>query len=89
MVEINGPEENATVLQGIQDAGIIMANTIAIDGGGGAYVWLGGNDFANEGNWTWDGKNEGNGTVWDGNTTNGASQVGGLFNNWGAPLLDH
>ena len=83
LVEINGTEENATVLQGIQDAGIIMANTIAIDGGGGAYVWLGGNDFANEGNWTWDGKNEGNGVqFWDGNT-NGAGQVGGLFNNWG------
>ena len=64
------------IFNGIQDAGIIMANTIAIDGGGGAYVWLGGNDFANEGNWTWDGENLGNGIqFWDGNTTNGAGQL--------------
>ena len=51
--------------------------------GGGAYLWIGGNDFANEGNWTWDGKNEGNGTqFWDGNGSTG-TLVPGQFENWG------
>ena len=84
LVEINGLEENKTVIEGLQAAQIDNDNTVAPDGGGGAYLWIGGNDFATEGNWTWDGKNEGNGTqFWDGNTTNGTGQVGVLFNNWG------
>ncbi|MBT5717200.1 MAG: hypothetical protein HOI70_09815, partial [Opitutae bacterium] len=84
LVEINGTAENTLVMNGLDAAGIVNDNTIAPDGGGGAYLWIGGNDFATEGNWTWDGKNEGNGTqFWDGNTTNGIGVVGGLFNNWG------
>ena len=41
----------------INAAGITAANTVAADGGGGAYLWIG-NDFAVEGNWVWDGDND-------------------------------
>jgi len=32
----------------------LYSNTVAPDGGGAAYVWIGGTDAGNEGNWTWD-----------------------------------
>jgi hypothetical protein len=46
-------------------------------------VWLGGNDFAVEGNWIWDGNNDGTGSqFWMGNHLTGVP-VGGLYNKWG------
>ncbi|MDA8823867.1 DUF5011 domain-containing protein [Opitutales bacterium] len=87
LVEINDLAEQAEIEFELLNAGITNNNTSAADGGGGAYLWIGGNDFANEGNWTWDGKNEGNGTqFWDGNGSSGAP-VPGQFTNWG-PVPD-
>ena len=55
-----------------------FSSTVAPDGGGGAYVWLGGNDISSEGDWKW----EDNGAqFWQGDVTGGP--VGGLYNNWG------
>ncbi len=57
------------------------------DGGGVAYIWIGGNDINNEGNWYWDGMNSGDGTLfWTGQ--GGAGDDNGkpnmdAYNNWG------
>ena len=70
LAEINDANESELINSAVLAAnagGLNVANTIAADGGGGAYLWIGGNDLATEGNWTWDGKNEGNGTqFWNG-----------------------
>jgi len=82
LAEINSlAEQNAIYNQVSNNAGIISANTTAPDGGGAAYVWLGGNDMATEGNWIWDGENDGTGPqFWMGTQT--GMPVGGLYNNF-------
>ena len=42
LAEINGTAENNLVFNGILASGINLNNTRAPDGGGGAYLWLGG-----------------------------------------------
>jgi len=83
LVEINdAAEQNAVFTEVNMNAAITVNNTIAPDGGGGAYVWIGGNDIAIEGNWVWDGNNDNTSTqFWQGTSTGTA--VGGLYNNWG------
>jgi len=83
LVEINDQNEQNAVYAGVQGAGIINSNTVAPDGGGASYVWLGGNDISVEGNWKWDGNNDGTGPqFWQGTFT--GAPVGGLYNNWGS-----
>ena len=52
---LSSVEENDSVFDNIQS--IIYSNNlnpaIAEDGGGAAYVWIGGSDEVNEGTWTW------------------------------------
>jgi hypothetical protein len=83
LMEINNLlEQNAVFTEIDLNAGITVSNTVAPDGGGGAYVWLGGNDLSVEGNWIWDGNNDNVGPqFWLGTST--GSVVGGLYNNWG------
>lgn len=82
LAEINDAAEQNALYMAVLNAGIINGNTVAPDGGGGAYVWLGGNDLAVEGNWIWDGNNDNIGSqFWLG--TSSGSSVGGLYNNWG------
>lgn len=82
LAEINDQNEQNAVFSGVQNAGIVNSNTMAPDGGGASYVWLGGNDMAVEGTWIWDGNNDAAGTeFWQGDYT--GSPVGGLYNNWG------
>ncbi len=83
LAEIDDEDEQNQLYHHVKNvAGINPVNTIAPDGGGASYVWLGGNDIAEEGKWIWDGNNDGDGPqFWQG-TTSGVP-VGGLYNNWG------
>lgn len=83
LTEINdAAEQNAIFNELTSNANINFSNTIAPDGGGGSYIWIGGNDLFMEGNWVWDGDNDNSGTqFWMGTTT--GSPLGGLYNNWG------
>lgn len=83
LAEINDAAENAALFTELTtNAGIVVSSTIAPDGGGGSYVWLGGNDLLVEGNWIWDGDNMNGGPQFWMGTANG-NPVGGLYNNWG------
>lgn len=83
LAEINdSTEQNAVYSEVLNNASITPSNTVAPDGGGASYVWIGGNDFATEGDWIWDGNNDLSGTqFWMG--TSSGTPVGGLYNNWG------
>lgn len=83
LAEINDANENVALFaELITNAGITFSNTVAPDGGGGSYIWLGGNDLATEGTWIWDGDNTGASVqFWQG--TASGSPVGGLYSNWG------
>ncbi|MDP1728508.1 MAG: T9SS type A sorting domain-containing protein [Bacteroidota bacterium] len=82
LAEINSQAEQDTLYNRINSAGITASNTVAPDGGGASYLWLGGNDLSIEGKWIWDGDNTGAFVqFWQG--TASGSPVGGLYNNWG------
>jgi len=86
LAEINDAAEQAAIFaQANSMAGITTANTTAPDGGGAAYMWLGGNDLATEGAWNWDGDNVAPATAqfWSGTGAAGMA-VGGLYSNWGS-----
>ena len=83
LTEINDQsEQDAIFLELNSNANIVVENTIAPDGGGGSYVWLGANDLQEEGAWMWDGHHDNNGVqFWQGTTS--GNPVGGLYSNWG------
>ena len=55
-----------------------LDSTLAPDGGGSAYLWLGGSDAAVEGEWRWARSGE---QFWSGGVN--GSAVNGAFNRWG------
>jgi len=83
LAEINDAEENVALFNELtNNASIVNDNTTAADGGGASYVWIGGNDITIEGNWIWDGNNDGTTTqFWQG--TASGTVIGGHYNNWG------
>jgi len=80
LARINDANEQAALWNELQNnAGIVLANTVASNGGGASYVWIGGTDIVSEGVWIW---NDGTGDqFWSGGT--GGVPVGGLYSNWG------
>lgn len=84
LAEINDvAEQNAIFNELNTNAGITISNTVAPDGGNGSYVWLGGNDFATERDWVWDGDNQGGNTpFWSGGPLTG-NPVSGRYHNFG------
>lgn len=81
LAEINDLEEqNAIFNELANNAGIVTNNTQ--NQFGTASVWLGGSDAGTEGNWIWDGNNDGIGPqFWSGAAS--GNPVGGLYTNWG------
>lgn len=82
LAEINSQQEQDSLFRYVNLAGIVASNTVAIDGGGASYLWLGGNDLNSEGNWVWNGDNNATSTPFWVGTASG-SPVGGLYSNWG------
>jgi hypothetical protein len=82
LVELNSKAEQDTFFAKTKLAGIENSSTMAPDGGGASYIWIGGNDKAQEEKWIWDGDNTGASVhFWQGGVL--GSTVGGLFTNWG------
>lgn len=82
LAEINSQVEQDSVYYYVNQAGITASQTVAPDGGGASYLWLGGNDILSEGSWVWNGDNQGAMIpFWQGKA-NGTA-VNGAFTNWG------
>jgi len=83
LARINDAAEQSAIWNELNNnASIDLTNTVASNGGGASYVWIGGNDLASEGTWIWDGDNDGIGEqFWNGDTN--GNPVGGLYSNWG------
>jgi len=81
LAEINDEAEQNAVFNELTDnAGIVISNTE--NQFGTASVWLGGTDAVTEGNWIWDGENDGTGSqFWSGGPS--GMSVGGSYTNWG------
>lgn len=81
LAEINEEaEQDAIFMELTENAAIVTSNTE--NQFGTASVWLGGSDAGTEGNWIWDGNNDGEGPQFWMGGPNG-SPVGGLYTNWG------
>jgi hypothetical protein len=78
LVEIGSQSEQNAVYKCITDAGVAANYTSVNDGGGSAYVWIGGNDRATEGKWLWTSSGT---NFWNG--SNSGSVVNNSFVNWG------
>lgn len=83
LAEIGSAEEQKGVYNALKEASIKKSATVAPDGGNASYVWLGGNDIAEEGRWIWDGENAKDGGVhfWQGKKDGKA--IEGRYVNWG------
>lgn len=82
LAEINDAAENTAIYNALGNAGITNTDTTPSDGGGAAYVWIGGNDTQTEGTWVWDGDNTGTTSgFWSG--TASGSAVNSAFTKWG------
>jgi hypothetical protein len=83
LVEIDDQAEQNAVYAGILASGVKTDYVAVPDGGGAAYLWIGGYDATEEGSWLWNGANT-SGTFpvfWTGGKT--GSAPGGAFYNWG------
>ena len=88
LVHINDAAENAAMWVGIVSGAAVPTDyTTVNDGGGIAYVWIGGTDQNAEGTWLWDGDSDNEGeNFWNGEGNNGAgggTAVEDAYNNWG------
>ncbi len=88
LAQINTEAEQDSIYTAITaGAGILSSYTTVMDGGGIAYLWIGGTDKNIEGIWLWDGNNDNTGiNFWNGKGSaggGGGSAVGGAYNNWG------
>jgi hypothetical protein len=82
LVEIESVEEQNAIFSAIGSAGLNASDTVAADGGGGAYLWIGGNDIAAEGSWVWDGDNDlSTESFWSG--TYEGTAIADSYVNWG------
>ncbi len=92
LVEINSLGEQNAVYNAITvGAGVTSTYASVADGGGAAYVWMGGTDRHVEGTWLWDGNYDNVGTnFWIGQGTAGAgggTPVNSSYVNWGGTSM--
>lgn len=88
LAEINSPAEQNGIFSALQSpqAGIVLSNTTASDGGGASYVWLGGLN-TNSDSWQWGNSNI---EFWQGTTpNNGGHPLNGAYTNWGVAEPDN
>jgi hypothetical protein len=80
LARIDSDEENAEIFSQLSNNidPSDFANTLAPDGGGASYVWIGANDIQTEGKWIWA---DNGAQFWQGDNT--GSAVDALYNNWG------
>ena len=81
LANIDSQAEQDSLFRFINTLGIVTSNTVAPDGGGAAYLWIGGNDRNSEGAWVWQTRQTSQPQFWQGDRN--GSPVGGLYNNWG------
>lgn len=83
LARIDSQEENDFIFSEVAKLDLDKSKTVAPDGGGASYIWLGGSDLTTEGKWIWDVDGDGSGDqFWEGKSD--GSAVGGLYNNWGS-----
>jgi hypothetical protein len=81
LAEINDEAEQDAIFNELaNNAGIVTDNTQ--NQFGTASVWLGGSDSVTEGEWIWDGNNDGQGPQFWSGGPNGMA-IDGLYTNWG------
>lgn len=82
LAQIESQEEQDAIHVQMLLADITSQATIALDGGGDDYLWLGGTDEASANTWRWDGNNDGYGDqFWQGGGF--GSTIAGSYSNWG------
>ena len=82
---INTQEEQDSIFYHANLARITSSNTVAPDGGNGAYLWIGGSDISVEGQWNWNPFSGPSIPFWQGTGATGSS-VGGQYSNWGGNI---
>lgn len=88
LVEINDEGEQNAVYDAIVNGAFVPSTYVTVnDGGGIAYVWIGGTDKNFEGTWLWDGNNDDQGVnFWTGQGSAGfgnGKAIDGAYVNWG------
>jgi len=88
LVHIDSQAEQDTIWKAIVNGAKIPKDyKVVSDGGGIAYIWIGATDQYKEGEWIWDGDNNGKGVkFWTGQGKNGKNDgqvVGNAFVYWG------
>lgn len=82
LARVDTEEENTALFESIAIYDVVPSETVAPDGGGGSYIWLGGTDRAEESTWIWDVNDDDTGDqFWEGDAD--GTPIGGLYNNWG------
>lgn len=88
LAHVNSETEQIGVYNAAQAYQLDKEKTIAPDGGGAAYLWLGGTDINKEGHWVWDGSNSGQGEAfWEGKVD--GKSINNQYTNWGKEPDDY
>jgi len=84
LAEINSGAEMIKINDAIILGGNIdISKTVAPDGGGASYIWLGGNDSKVEGDWVWNGNNDSIELLFFRGIYPSGLPINGAYVNWG------